>query len=201
MSTLTPTRSQSRPHPSSGKGKRAELIVRAARVDDLPAILLIENSCFPPGIAFTARQVRRLLANPNAIPRVAEGTGSRETKISIAGWCVGLVRHAGRHVTGRIYTVAIDPDCQDRGVGKRLITNMLDALVVRDVHRVYLEVRADNTRAIALYEKLGFNIVRDLSGYYGDHVHGVSMRRIMLPTSPPLSSRAEGPPAAAPDGK
>ena len=124
------------------------------------------------GVAFTARQVRRLLANPNALTRVAcEGTAT------VTGWCVGLIRRAGRSVTGRIYTLAIDPSTQGRGLGRLLVTNMLDELAVRDVRRVYLEVRADNSRAIALYEKLGFTIVRDLRDYYGDGQHGVSMRR------------------------
>jgi ribosomal-protein-alanine N-acetyltransferase len=180
MTALATTRRRSRPGPSPlPAGEGVELILRPARIDDLPAILLIENSCFPLGVAFTARQVRRLLANPNAIARVAEGAGPRGTNINIAGWCVGLVRHAGQHVTGRIYTLAIDPDCQGRGAGKLLITNLLEELSARDVSRFYLEVRADNMRAIALYEKLGFAIVRDLHDYYGDGEHGVSMRRIM----------------------
>lgn len=153
--------------------------MRPARIEDLTAILTIENTCFPLGVAFTARQVRRLLGNPNAIARVADHQGPRETNLNITGWCVGLVRHAGAHVAGRIYTLAIDPDCQGRGVGKQLVVHMLEELAARDVQRVYLEVRADNTRAVSLYEKLGFTIVRDLSDYYGEGEHGVSMRRVM----------------------
>ena len=162
------------PQPSPWKGEGVGAIIRAARVQDLRAILTIENCCFPLGVAFTARQVRRLLANPNAIARVADD-GPRE---GIAGWCVGLVRRAGHHVTGRIYTLAIDPDIHGRGLGRLLVTNMLDELAAREVRRVYLEVRADNSRAIALYEKLGFTIVRHLPAYYSAGQHGVSMRRL-----------------------
>lgn len=142
----------------------------------MPAILLIEHSCFQPGEAFEPRQIRRLIANPRALCRVMENRGHGGPEAAIAAWCVGLIRRHERSLSGRIYTLAADPTCQGKGVGRTLLTHMLAALKRRGVRRVYLEVRADNARAIALYEKLGFEHGRHLPDYYSDCDHGLSMR-------------------------
>jgi ribosomal protein S18 acetylase RimI-like enzyme len=48
---------------------------------------------------------------------------------------------------------------QGRGVGRRLMTSLLDALARRRVAGVHLDVDVDNTRAIGFYEHLGFRLV------------------------------------------
>ena len=60
-----------------------------------------------------------------------------------------------------------------QGVGRQLLARMLAMLRQRGVGRVYLEVRAENRRAIAMYEKCGFEKMRDLSGHYADGGDGV----------------------------
>lgn len=61
------------------------------------------------------------------------------------------------HVLGDL-TIAVDPECQGRGVGRALFTEFVR--LVRDewpaIERVELVTRESNTRAIAFYESLGF---------------------------------------------
>lgn len=152
------------------------MLFRRARLTDLPSLLLIEHSCFPLGIAFNPPQIRRLLRNERAHCIVAAGQGARGTDSKIAGWAVGLVRQHRTHRSGRIYTLAIDPDCQGQGLGRLLTNQLLRTFKRLKVRHVYLEVRTSNDRAIALYEKLGFVKVRDLPGYYEDGADGIRMR-------------------------
>jgi RimJ/RimL family protein N-acetyltransferase len=64
-----------------------------------------------------------------------------------------------------------------RGLGRRLIETTLHAARDAGIERVELSVHADNSRAVALYEKVGFvreglarNSVR-IDGRYKDAIH------------------------------
>lgn len=72
----------------------------------------------------------------------------------------------GRHAPYEyeIHTVGVDPAYQGHGVGRRLMTELLDYAGQDAV--VYLEVRTDNLAAIALYTNLGFVTVGMRKRYY-----------------------------------
>jgi ribosomal protein S18 acetylase RimI-like enzyme len=61
------------------------------------------------------------------------------------------------HVLGQL-TVAVHPDWQGRGVGRALFRALLDRIEREFPHvlRVELKARETNSRAIGLYESLGF---------------------------------------------
>lgn len=62
--------------------------------------------------------------------------------------------------------VAVSPDARRRGIGEKLILELVERLKERDSHCLTLEVRAANAPAIALYEKLGFTQVGRRPNYY-----------------------------------
>ena len=80
-----------------------------------------------------------------------------------------LVGYAGIARLGRtppfeyeIHTIGVDPAYQGRGIGRRMMTELLE-----DADSVtYLEVRTDNPTAIALYTSLGFVTVGLRKRYY-----------------------------------
>ena len=81
-----------------------------------------------------------------------------------------LVGYAGISRLGRtppfeyeVHTIGVDPVYQGQGIGRRLLTELLG---FAEGGVVYLEVRSDNTRAIALYRSLGFVEVGLRRRYY-----------------------------------
>jgi ribosomal-protein-alanine N-acetyltransferase len=62
-----------------------------------------------------------------------------------------------------IHTIAIDPAYQGRGIGRRLLDELL---AFADGATVYLEVRTDNEPAINLYESAGFTRIGLRRRYY-----------------------------------
>jgi ribosomal-protein-alanine acetyltransferase len=147
------------------------LIIRQADPSDAAAIYALEQRCFARiEETFTRRQIQYALTSPRAIGLVAEQDGV------IVGWSLALVRRHRRSMSGRIYAVAVDPSRQGRGLGRRLIAPLLDALRDRGAARAYLEVRTDNLGAISLYRKLGFTDHDILIDYYGDNLHAYRMR-------------------------
>ncbi|AJJ62764.1 ribosomal protein S18-alanine N-acetyltransferase [Yersinia aldovae] len=65
-----------------------------------------------------------------------------------------------------LFNIAIDPQHQRQGYGRLLLEYVIEQLGARDVFTLWLEVRASNARAIALYESLGFNEVSVRRNYY-----------------------------------
>lgn len=153
---------------------------RADRVD-VRAIVSIESSSFSSKHErFSARQVRGLIENPRASVMIAELEGR------VVGYAISLIRAHKRWRSGRVYGVAVEREFNGKGIGRALVQRTLEQLAQLDIARVYLEVRADNERAIALYRSFGFVAISNLADYYGVGVAGVRMRRV-TPTAQELS--------------
>ena len=67
-----------------------------------------------------------------------------------------------------ITNVAVHPDLRRRGVGRSLLSAVLDDARQRKLRLVVLEVRPSNTEALGLYESFGFRVVGRRRGYYYD---------------------------------
>ncbi len=67
-----------------------------------------------------------------------------------------------------LFNMTIDPDWQRCGLGRKLLIHVTDQLRQRGVNTLWLEVRALNHAAIALYQQLGFNEVALRRDYYPD---------------------------------
>jgi ribosomal-protein-alanine N-acetyltransferase len=62
-----------------------------------------------------------------------------------------------------IHTIGVDPAYQGRGIGRRMLEELLNIAADSVVH---LEVRTDNAAAIALYRSVGFTDVGLRKRYY-----------------------------------
>ncbi len=74
----------------------------------------------------------------------------------VVGWCDVIIRDRETMRHGGSLGIGLAPSHRDQGLGARLINSVLAAARERGLARVNLHVRADNTRAIRLYERLGF---------------------------------------------
>jgi ribosomal-protein-alanine N-acetyltransferase len=65
-----------------------------------------------------------------------------------------------------ILTVAVQPEQRRQNLGSRLLEQACDVLGTQNITRLFLEVAADNTAAIALYRRHGFVTVGSRPKYY-----------------------------------
>ena len=82
--------------------------------------------------------------------------------LQTAGFAIGQVAAD----EAELLTVAVRRGAQRKGVGKTLVQAIGRAAKNAGARNLYLEVAADNTAAIALYETLQFTVTGRRKGYY-----------------------------------
>ncbi len=129
-------------------------VLRPAVAADVTAIAGIERTAFSD--PWSAAGFRSLLDAPATRFTVAELDGR------VAGYSV--VIQAGDEA--ELANIAVDESARRRGVGRVLLTAALAEAARSGVQAMYLEVRASNVAAQALYEALGFTPAGRRRGYY-----------------------------------
>ncbi len=74
-----------------------------------------------------------------------------------------------------ISTIGVRQAYRRQGIGELLLISAIELAQILQAHVITLEVRASNSVAQALYEKLGFNKVGVRRGYYKDREDAVIM--------------------------
>ena len=109
------------------------------------SVAAIEKECFGRD-AWSEKSVSGELTNALALWLVAVEDGQ------VAGY-VGSQTVCNET---DMMNVAVTADFRRRGIGEKLVNALVEELKAMDSHCLTLEVRASNTPAQALYEKLGF---------------------------------------------
>ncbi|HEY1181995.1 MAG TPA: ribosomal protein S18-alanine N-acetyltransferase [Rhodocyclaceae bacterium] len=65
-----------------------------------------------------------------------------------------------------LLNITVAPEVRRHGVGRELLAHVLDAARTQGAERIFLEVRASNLPARALYRRSGFAEVGLRKGYY-----------------------------------
>lgn len=130
-----------------------ELNIRPMTADDVDAVMAIEVS------VYEYPWTKRIMAD---CLRVGYHCMVGEVDGTLAGYCI-MSSGAGE---AHILNLCVANEFQRRGLGKYLLTAMLDKARASDTENVFLEVRPSNYPAITLYEQLGFNQIGTRKDYY-----------------------------------
>lgn len=146
-------------------------MIRAATLDDLPALERLEARCFDAD-RMSRRSFRRIIQHGHADLLVhADDT-------TASGYALVLY-HKGTHLA-RLYSIAVDPDARGGGIGKALLGAAEDAARARGCITMRLEIRIDNDSAKRLYEKSGYRVFGRYPDYYEDHADALRMEKPLI---------------------
>lgn len=135
----------------------AALTIRPFRPDDSPAIVGILRYS-TEAAPWPAESYATLAASPSGLLLVGEAGGP----------VIGFL--AARQVAdeAEILNIAIHRDFRRKGAASALLVAALDRFQRSEVTRVFLELRASNCAALALYEHHGFAPSGSRKAYYRD---------------------------------
>jgi ribosomal-protein-alanine N-acetyltransferase len=133
-----------------------EDMIRTMQFEDLDAVCSIEHGVFPnpwPRVFF-----EKDLESSNTVAFVAEGSGQ------VIAYAIGACVDVELHITN----IAVAVGHQRRGTGLSLLKKMEGVAIERGCNFAYLEVRINNTAAISMYRKYGYDILYTRKKYYID---------------------------------
>ena len=114
----------------------------------------LEQACF--STPWSENAVRSELSNPLSLWVVAVEDGN----------VVGYIGSQSVLGEADVMNLAVDAAYRRSGIAERLVNTLIGQLQEKEVYRLTLEVRASNSPAISLYDKLGFAQVGRRPGYY-----------------------------------
>lgn len=144
--------------------------LRTATIEDLDAIMRLEDAVFPPD-AWSRESMAGELSSPHTHYLVAVDPASPEELLGYAGLAAPI---GGPQ--GDIQTIAVAEGARRQGLGRRIMHALIAEATRRGVTELFLEVRADNPSAQALYEQLGFERIAVRPRYYRGGIDAVIMR-------------------------
>ena len=137
----------------------AQVQVRPCSRDDLALVVQVERICFGDGALPMISFVQYLELFPstfliavreqNCIGYVVAGSSTEQPSVA---WLLGI---------------AVIPMEQRQGVANRLATAIMVKLLAASVTKAYATVAPKNTPSLQLCRKMGFNVLREVSNYFG----------------------------------
>lgn len=135
----------------------APSVIRFATAADLPALVALERDSFPD--PWPEDSLAQEVEGPGTLVLIAAESYSAPP--------LGYAAYRAMGGEAELLRLAVAPAARRRGVARALLTAGRRHLAGFGCERCFLEVRADNAAAIALYEAEGFHPIGRRPGYYG----------------------------------
>ena len=153
--------------------RNPQISILPARIDDLSAIMMLEQGGFPAAEQWSERSWR------------SELLGERRTiLIARAQHPVGVISITTIGELGDLHRLVVEPRSRRQGIGTDLVRAGLETVRQLGVRAVILDVAYHNEAAIALYQQLGFEQLSARQDYYGPGQHALILKLYDLQTWP-----------------
>ena len=137
-------------------------MTRPARMSDLDAIMAIEQASFDPPWSRTS-WAEEIVPADHRLTLVA-GDDEVAAAATFHGFDVADLDR-----------IMVTPAARGRGLAVELLARGLDWATSRGCHTMMLEVRRDNSPAIGLYRRFGFETISQRPNYYGGGIDALVM--------------------------
>lgn len=143
--------------------------IRPMAAEDVDAVAAIEHEAFSS--PWKAETFAGLIDRDGMELLVMEGPDGAVMGYAVL-WCI--------LDQGELANIAVRPEDRGKGLGAVLLEEVLSVSRARGVASLYLEVRASNHAAIALYERFGFRDVGRRRAYYQNPTEDARVMEVIL---------------------
>ncbi len=154
-----------------GYNKPVEFALRSAIASDFEALWSLDQQCFPPGIAYSQRELAAYMKQRGAFTLVATDGDA------VLGFLVACARRNG---FGHIITIDVASETRRAGVGSKLLAAAEERLRDAQCRAVYLETAVDNSTALAFYKRQGYYLIKTVPRYYSNGVDALVLEKDLL---------------------
>ena len=144
---------------------------RAAIQLDLPVLVSMERVLF----ADSPWSMGQFKEEFKGVPNTRYFLVATNTDDQIVGYAAVLVVAPG--VEADVLTVGVLPEYLRQGIATHFMADLEKWSVSKQAPAMMLEVGTENTAAIKLYEKLGYQKISTREGYYGPGLDAFVMRK------------------------
>ncbi len=152
--------------------------IRSGKERDLAGLLALEERCFD-GDRLSRRSFKAFIRDGAHQLFVCEEQGA------LCGYALLLYRRGT--LLARLYSLAVDPALRGRGIAQQLLAEGEQRARQRGCVFLRLEVREDNSAAIALYRRSGYRHFDRVGDYYDDGCSAIRMEK-RLRSAPPSTT-------------
>jgi ribosomal-protein-alanine N-acetyltransferase len=135
------------------------VVIRPMQMRDLPAVVEIDRMSF--SLPWPEGSFRYELTGNRAARCLVAETEDHRIAAMIVSWIILDELH--------IATFATHPEFRRHRLGSQLLSQALADARAEGAQRAFLEVRAGNLAAQAMYGKFGFEVTGRRTGYYRDN--------------------------------
>jgi [ribosomal protein S18]-alanine N-acetyltransferase len=141
--------------------------VRPYEPKDFPALLKLDQACFPPGIAYSKTMLKYFITLPGA-----------ECLVAVDGkQMVGFILSEENSTLGHIVTLDVAKSHRRQGVGTDLLSENEANMQFRGVRTVLIETAITNQAGIAFWERHGYRREAVVKNYYPGRLDAFEMRK------------------------
>ena len=126
----------------------------------IPEIVALDRVCLG-GLWTASAYLREVESSRSTLLALDFKNNQEEPAIAIGMACLWAIVDEA-HIT----LLAIAPNYRRKGLGQLLLLTLLKEAIARKLEWATLEVNVNNTKAIDLYQKFGFEVVGTRKGYY-----------------------------------
>ena len=141
------------------------IAIRCATIRDIGEMLRLERSS-NAAAHWSESQYQALIGAKDAEISTLALVVEREAHMAVVGFLVA------RHLASEweLENIVVAHEARGKGIGRRLMQELLVRAQQTNANAVFLEVRESNAPARALYEKLGFQQTGRRNSYYSNPV-------------------------------
>lgn len=130
------------------------LNIRKATIEDIVELKKLEAKCFDERIR---ENFRFVLENKNYL-------------YLVAFFNKNIVAYAGASISyeqGELLSICVDSSYRKQSLATKILKELFYILKHTGVLKIFLEVNKNNTPALNLYKKIGFEFLSERKNYYG----------------------------------